>query len=336
LLSVSENINAISVENEKVPSSTNVNRKRKNIQIDSSKLWHCRLGHISRGRIDRLVKAEILPPLELSELDQCIDCIKGKYVKKVKKDAKRSAGNLEIIHTDICGPFPVKSVDGYDSFITFTDDYSRFGYIYPIRERSEALDKFKIFKAEVENQHNKKIKIVRSDRGGEYYGRHTPYGQVPGPFAKFLQENGIVAQYSMPGDPQQNGVAERRNRTLMDMVRSMISYSTLPVSLWMEALKTAIYILNRVPSKSVPKTPYELWTDRVPSLKYLRVWGCPAEAKIFNPNLGKLDPKTVSCHFIGYPDRSKGYRFYCPDRHTKFVETRHAEFLEDDLIRGAG
>jgi hypothetical protein len=121
----------------------------------------------------------------------------------------------------------------------------------------------------------------------------------------------------------------------MDMVRSMISYSTLSISLWMEALKTAIHILNRVPSKSVPKTPYELWTGRVPSLKYLRVWGCPAEAKIFNPNLGKLDPKTVSCHFIGYPDRSKGYRFYCPNKHTKFVETRHAEFLEDYLIRGS-
>ena len=90
---------------------------------------------------------------------------------------------------------------------------------------------------------------MRSDRGGEYYGRHTPYGQVLGPFAKFLQENGIVTQYSMPGDPQQNGVAERRNRTLMDMVRSMLSYSTLSVNLWMEALKTATHILNRVPSK---------------------------------------------------------------------------------------
>ena len=87
----------------------------------------------------------------------------------------------------------MKSVDGYDSFITFTDDYSRFGYIYPIKERTEALDKFKIFKAEVENQHDLKIKIVRSDRGGEHYGRHTPYRQVPGPFARFLQENGIVA-----------------------------------------------------------------------------------------------------------------------------------------------
>jgi hypothetical protein len=102
---------------------------------------------------------------------------------------------------DICGPFPVKSVDGFDSFITFTDDFSRYDYIYLIKERSEALDKFKVFKPEVENQHNIKIKIVRSDRGGEYYGRHTPYGQVSGPFARFLQKNGIVIQYSMSGDP---------------------------------------------------------------------------------------------------------------------------------------
>jgi hypothetical protein len=103
----------------------------------------------------------------------------------------------------------------------------------------------------------------------------------------------------------------------------------------MEALKTVIHILNRVSSKSVPKTPYELWTGREPSLNHLRVWGCLAEAKVFNPNIEKLDSKTVSCHFIGYPKRSKGYRFYCPDRHTKIVETRHAVFLEDNMIRGS-
>ena len=169
---------------------------------------------------------------------------------------------------------------------------------------------------------------------GEYYGRHTPYGQVPGPFARFLQENGIVAQYSMSGDPQQNGVAERCNCTHMDMVRSMMSYSTLPLSLWMEALKTATYILNRVPSKLVLKTLYELWTDKKPSVNHLRVWGSPAEAKVFNPNIGKLDPKIVSC-LIGYPENSKGYRFYCLGRHAKFVETRHTSFLEDQMIRGS-
>jgi hypothetical protein len=139
----------------------------------------------------------------------------------------------------------------------------------------------------------------------------------------------------MPGNSQQNGVTERRNRTLMDMVRSMLSYSTLPISLWMEALKTIVHILNRVPSKLVSRTPYEIWTSRKPTLNYLHVWGCPAEAKLFNPSIGKLDSKTVSCHFIGYPDKSKGFRFYCPDRYIKIVETRNTIFLEDEVIRGS-
>jgi hypothetical protein len=92
------------------------------------------LGHISRGRIERLVKESILLPLEFSNFDQCIDCIKGKYVKQIKKNTKRSAWILEIIHTDIYGLFPIAFMDGYDSFITFTDDYSRYGYIYPIKK----------------------------------------------------------------------------------------------------------------------------------------------------------------------------------------------------------
>ena len=116
----------------------------------------------------------------------------GKYAQQIKKGAIRSTGVLELIHIGICGPFSVKLVDGFDSFITFTNDYSCYGYIYPIKDQSEALDKFKVFKAEVGNQHNCKIKTVRSDRGGEYYGRHTPYGQIPGPFARFLQKNSIV------------------------------------------------------------------------------------------------------------------------------------------------
>jgi hypothetical protein len=103
------------------------------------------------GVIERLIKKLILPLLEFSDLRQHIDCIKGKYVKKIKKDVKRSVEILKIIHTDICSPFLMKSMDGYDSFITFIDDYSRYDYIYPIKERSEVLDKFKIFKAEVEN-----------------------------------------------------------------------------------------------------------------------------------------------------------------------------------------
>jgi hypothetical protein len=120
----------------------------------------------------------------------------------------------------------------------------------------------------------------------------------------------------MTGDSQQNGVAERHNRTLMDMVRSMLSYSTLP-------------------SKLLPKTPYEMWTVRKPTLNYLHVWGYPAEAKLFNPSIRKLDPEIVSCHFIGYPDKSKGFHFYCPDRYIKIVETRHVVFPEDEVIKGS-
>ena len=107
---------------------------------------------------------------------------------------------------------------------------------------------------------------MRSDRGGEYYGRCTENEQAPSPFAKFLQEHGIVSQHTMPGSQDQNGVAERRNRTIVDMVQSMLSNSNLPKFLWTDALKTAMYIINRVPTKVVPKTPFELWKNWKPSL----------------------------------------------------------------------
>jgi hypothetical protein len=102
----------------------------------------------------------------------------------------------------------------------------------------------------------------------------------------------------------------------------------------MDALKTVIHIFNRAPNKSVSKASYELWTGHKPSFNYLHVWGCSTEAKIFNPNAGKLEPKTMSCYFIGYAEKSKCFRFYCPERHTKYVEMRHTIFLEDEIMRG--
>ena len=226
------------------------------------------------------------------------------------------------------------NVQGQKYFITFIDDYSRYMYLYMFHHKSEALEAFKVFKAEVEKQCSKQIKIVRTDRGGEYYGRYIEDGQAHGPFAKFLQDNGIVAQYTMPGSPDQNGVAERRNRTLMDMVRSMLSSSKLPKSLWVEALKTAVYILNRVSTKAVLKTPFELFKGWKPSLRHIRVWGCPSEVRIYNPQEKKLDPRTISGYFIGYAEKSKGYRCYCPSNSTRIVESRNAKFLENDSISG--
>jgi hypothetical protein len=204
-----------------------------------------------------------------------------------------------------------------------------------LHEKSQAVDALEVYITEVVKQLDRKVKVVRLDRGGEYYGTYDGLSQCLGPFAKLLEKYGICAQYTMPGTPQQNGVAERRNRTLMDMVRSMLSNSSLPISLWMEALRTDVYLLNRVPSKVVPKTPFELWTGRKPSLRHLHVLGCPAEARIYNPHEKKLDFKTINGYFIGYPAKSKGYRFYCPTHSTKIVEIGNARFLENGEISGS-
>ncbi|KAM2033523.1 hypothetical protein FF1_015515 [Malus domestica] len=305
----------------------NVERNHEKPQ-QSSHLWHKRLGHVSKPRMELLIKSEILPPLNFNDFELCIECIKGKMTNSRKEGSTRSKQLLEIIHIDICGPFPTKTIDGNKYFITFIDDFSRFCCIYLIPEKSKALEVFKIFKTETENQLERKIKVVRSDRGVEYYGKQSQTGRQPGPFALYLQDHGIVAQYTTPGTPEQNGVSERRNRTLMDMVRSMMCKVNLPNFLWGEAVKTANYIINRVPSKAVVNTPFELWTGRRPSLNHLHIWGCKAEAKVYNPNGKKLDPKTLSCYFVGYAERSKCFRFYCPSHDMKIVETGKAIFME--------
>jgi hypothetical protein len=202
-------------------------------------------------------------------------------------------------------------------------------YLYFLNDKAEALNAFKIYKVEVEKQKEKKIKIVRFDRGGEYYGMYIENGQMIGSFAQFFEEECIVAQYTMPGTPQQNCVAERRNHTLMDMVRRMLSNSELPLFLWSEALKTVVYVLNQVPSKAIPKTPFELWNGWKPILNHLHIWGCPAEVRIYNPNINKLDPRTTSGHFISYAVNSKGFMLYCPSNNTRIVKSMNAKFLED-------
>ncbi|KAM1231132.1 hypothetical protein ACFX2F_041302 [Malus domestica] len=209
----------------------NVGTKRSLNNENSSFLWHKRLGHISREGLERLVKNEILPNLDFTDLGVCVDCIKGKQTKYTKKGATRSSKLLKIIHTNICGPFDAPSFGGEKYFITFIDDFSRYSYIYLLKETSEAVNALQVFITEVERQLDKKVKIVRSDRGGEFYGKYDESGQCPGLFAKLLEKHGICAQYTMPGTPQQNGVAEMRNRTLMDMVRSMLSNASLPISL---------------------------------------------------------------------------------------------------------
>ena len=136
---------------------------------------------------------------------------------------ERSKEPLQLVHSDFCGPLSVQARGGYEYFITFIDDYSRYGYVYLIHKKSETFGKFKEFMAEAEKQLGKSLKTLRSDRGGEYLDIE---------FKNHLLEHGILSQLTALGTPQQNGVVERRNRTLLDMVRSMMSYSSLPIPFW--------------------------------------------------------------------------------------------------------
>ena len=179
----------------------NVGTKRSLVYERSVLLWHKRLDHISRERIKRLIKNEILPGLDFTDLNICVDCIKGKQIEHTKKGTTRSTQLLEIVHTDICGPFDVNSFTKERYFITFIDDYSRYYYVYLLHEKSQAVDALEIYLNEVERKLNKKVKVVRSDRGGEYYGRYNETGQHLGPFAKFLQKRGICVQYTMSSTP---------------------------------------------------------------------------------------------------------------------------------------
>ena len=159
----------------------------------------------------KLVNDGVLSTLDFADFKTCVNCIKGKQTNNSKRGAKRSTNLLEIIHTEMfC---PDMDTNGLKYFITFIDDYSGYTYLYLLRSKDKAVGAFKVFKAEVENQCGKHIKIMRSYRGGNYYGKYTENGQAPGAFAKFLQENRIVAQYTMLGSSDQNGVVERRNQT---------------------------------------------------------------------------------------------------------------------------
>ena len=156
---------------------TNSRGTKRKLKENSATLWHKHLGHISKQRIQRHVSDEILEPLDLSNFEVCVECIKEKWKNIRKLVAERAKDILELVHTNICGPFPTPSWNGQQYFISFVDDYSRYGYLYLIHEKSQSLDVFKSFKDEVELQLWKKIKVVKSDRGGEYYGRYDGSGE---------------------------------------------------------------------------------------------------------------------------------------------------------------
>ena len=170
-----------------------------------------------------------------------------------------------------------------------------------MRHKSEALEKFKEYRVETKKQLDKNIKKFQSDRGGKF---------LLGDFKEYLVENEIISQLTVPRTPQQNGVAEMRNKILLDMVRSIFSYSSLPISFWGIELETAVYLLNLVPFKSVAKTPIELWSGRKLSLRHVCIWGSPAH--VLKPKADKMNSRSEVCMFVGYSKRINGGLLYSP------------------------
>ncbi|GKA01041.1 retrotransposon protein, putative, ty1-copia subclass [Tanacetum coccineum] len=174
-----------------------VSNKRAKLDLDSALLWHCRLGHISKKRIEKLQHDGLLNSTDLRAFEKCVPCMSGKMARKpYTHQVERAKDLLGLIHTDVCGPFKIMSRQGASYFVTFTDDFSRYGYVYLLKHKHEVFETFKVFQKEVENQLGKTIKSLRSDRGGEYMSQE---------FLDHLKDHGIIAHRTPPYTPQHNG-----------------------------------------------------------------------------------------------------------------------------------
>ncbi|KAD1131218.1 hypothetical protein E3N88_43246 [Mikania micrantha] len=289
---------------------------------ENSKLWHSRFGHVNYDSLTHMGKENIVKDLPvIRNIDSvCDSCVLGKHARKsFSKSTWRATKPLEMVHSDICGPMKTPTINGNRYVITFIDDFSRKNWLYFIKEKAEAFSYFKTFKIIAENQSGERIKGLRTDRGGEYCGNE---------FQNFLRENGILHQLTTSYTPQQNGVAERRNRSLLNLARSMLKHKNMPDDFWGEAVACAAYIINRTITKSLENmTPKEAWTGFKPSVWHFKVFGCIAYARIPNQRRTKLESKSEKCIFVGYSEQSKAFKLFNPDSQ-KVIISRDVVFDE--------
>lgn len=294
----------------------------------SQQLWHRRLGHLNKRSMDLLRKG-MANGINYTDSDYspCVACIEGKQARLPfpKKSYSRASEKLGLIHSDLCGPMSVSSFSGAKYLLTFIDDYTRMTFGYFIKTKDQVLPVFKEFKNLMENQTDLKIKKLRSDNGCEYINKQ---------FQAFLKEHGIEHQTTVPYSPQQNGVAERANRTIMEAARCMLQDSGLEKRYWAEAVNTAIFIKNKAPSKAVrDSTPEEKWTGNKVDLSNLRVFGCTAYALVPSERRKKLDAKSKKYIFVGYCNESKGFRLVDPENPSKCIKSRDVQFIEGKSVQ---
>ncbi|GJX67711.1 putative ribonuclease H-like domain-containing protein [Tanacetum coccineum] len=300
---------------------------------EESMLWHRRLGHVNFKNINKLVKENLVRdlPLKRFENDQtCVACLKGKQHRVSCKTKAFSpiTKPLFMLHMDLFGPTFVSSLMHKKYCLVVTDDYSRFSWVFFLRTKDETSEILKNFIKEIENLVDKKVKIIRSDNGTEFKNHVMD---------EFCREKGIKREYSVARTPQQNGVAERKNRTLIEAARTMLADSKLPTTFWAEAVSTACYVQNRVLIvKPHNKTPYELFRGIKPAIGFMKPFGCHVTILNTLDKLGKFDGKSDEGFFVGYSLSSKAFRVY-NIRTRKVQENLHVGFLENKpMLEGNG
>jgi hypothetical protein len=258
-----------------------------------------------------------VPDFSSEHHELCKGCTLGKYTKTIFQSSdSRVAGILDLIHSDVCGPMSLASLNGSLYYVVFIDDCSQKSWIF--------FSRFQEFKALVENQTGKKIIVLRWDNGGEYTSKE---------FMDFCAGEGIRRELTLSYNPQQNGVAERKNRAIVGAVRAMLHNQGLPLFLWAEACYTAVYLQNMSPHKAVGSmTPEEDFSGKKPEVGHFRIFGCITYSYVPSEKRTKMEPMVERGIFVGYSETSKAFRIDLPSLR-KTVLRRDVRFEEDRAFR---
>ncbi|GJT25146.1 putative ribonuclease H-like domain-containing protein [Tanacetum coccineum] len=293
--------------------------------VESTK-WHRRMAHVNFKNMNKLAKHGLvngLPSKLFTNEHNCVACNKGKQHKasyKAITAVSTISAPLQLLHMDLFGPTSIRSIDHKYYSLVVTDDFSRFTWVFFLGTKDETYGILKDFITFIENQLTKKVKAIRCDNGTEF--KNSKLIELCG-------SKGIRRDYSNAKTPQQNGVAERKNRTLIEAARTMLADSKLPTMFWTEAVSTACYVLNRVlVTKPHNKTPYELVSGKVPNISHLKPFGCLVTILNTSDHLGKFEGKADEGFIVGYAAHSKAYRVYNLSS-KKIEETLNLRYLED-------
>ncbi|AAF19226.1 Highly similar to Ta1-3 polyprotein [Arabidopsis thaliana] len=296
-----------------------------NAETDKVKtaLWHSRLGHMSMNNLKVLAGKGLIDRKEINELEFCEHCVMGKSKKVSFNVGKHTSEDaLSYVHADLWGsPNVTPSISGKQYFLSIIDDKTRKVWLYFLKSKDETFDKFCEWKSLVENQVNKKVKCLRTDNGLEFCNSR---------FDSYCKEHGIERHRTCTYTPQQNGVAERMNRTIMEKVRCLLNKSGVEEVFWAEAAATAAYLINRSPASAINhNVPEEMWLNRKPGYKHLRKFGSIAYV---HQDQGKLKPRALKGFFLGYPAGTKGYKVWLLEEE-KCVISRNVVFQESVVYR---